>query len=122
MASTYGMPTRSRSQPSVDDGGVDLRSIAENPPRAPSVQRETTAEPPATETHTAADIGNNGGGASPVRTRTATVPLGEELSFKARERTLQRCIALAKEERRLLALEMESEEAERELAELKAGK
>ena len=122
MASTLGMQIRSQSQLPVEDSGVDLRSITENPPRAPRVQRVTTAEPPATEMYTAADIGNNHGGASPVRARTATVPPGEELFFGERERTLQRRIALTKEESRLLALEMEVEEAERELAELKAGK
>ena len=122
MASTHGMQTRSRSQPPVEDGGVDLYSTTDNPPRAPVTQRETTAESPVTETHPAADTGNNGGGSSPLRAWTATVPRGEEPSFEERERALQRRIALAKEERRLLALEMEAEEAERELAELKAGK
>ena len=88
MASTHGMQTRSQSHPSVEDGGIDLRSTTENPPRASAAQRETTAEPPATEIHTTADIGNNSSRVSPVQARTATIPPGEELSFEERERAL----------------------------------
>ena len=92
MASTHGMQTRSRSQPPVEDGGDDVRSITENTRRALVVQKEIIAKPPATEIYTVVNIGNNGSVASRVRARIAMMPLGEELSrfTKERLRTTQR--------------------------------